>query len=60
MTDMKVKNSIATKISNNWSFHNKKSSGEGFGLETSEAVNMFSWIDRAGLYQDPPNHRIVK
>lgn len=25
-------NSIETKISNNWSFHNKKSSGEGFGL----------------------------
>tara|TARA_R100000995_G_scaffold47624_1_gene22639 strand:+ start:62 stop:1291 length:1230 start_codon:yes stop_codon:yes gene_type:complete len=25
-------NSITTKVSNNWSFHNKKSSGEGFGL----------------------------
>jgi len=25
-----------------------------------EAINMFCLIDRAGLYQDPPNHRIVK
>lgn len=25
-----------------------------------QAVNMFSWIDRAGLYQDPPNHRVIK
>ena len=32
----------------------------GVYLAWLKAVDMFCMIDDAGLYQDPPNHRIVK
>jgi len=51
-------------MNNSISLNSETDSGESMGLLLTpawfQAVNMFSWIDKAGLYQDPPNHKVIK
>ena len=51
-------------MNNSISLNSETDSDESMALALTpawfEAINMFCLIDRAGLYRNPPVHRIVK
>ena len=54
---------VWNNMNNSISLNSETDSDESMALVLTpawfEAINMFCLIDRAGLYQPPPNHRIV-
>jgi len=55
---------VVNNMNNSISLNSETDSDETVTLKLIpawfEAINMFCLIDRAGLYECPPNHRIVK